>query len=173
VLGLIACAIFLIAMHAEPMNTPLSTLSLLRRDRDVSGGGTRTDRSFLDFVVDGTSLYDAIGRRSDLISTLWVQPEAAPEAAEEQQKAVRRLLGSEQGDLPGDRVSLYVCPECGDLGCGAITLKIEFDVEEVIWYDFGHENNYEESIDRAPYSSIGPFRFDRQTYENLLRQLSS
>jgi hypothetical protein len=149
------------------MSTPLSTLSLSKRDRDVSGGGTRTARSFLDFVVDGTSLYDAIGRRSDLISTLWVHPEAA----EEQQKAVRRLLGFEQGDLPGDRVSLYICPECGDLGCGAITLKIGFGVQEVIWYEFGHENTYEESIDRASYSSIGPFRFDRQAYENLLRQL--
>jgi hypothetical protein len=132
-------------MQTEPKNTPVSALSLVKRDRDVSGGGTKTARTFLDFVVNDTSLYDSIGRQSDLISTLWVHPEAA----EEQQKAVRRLLGLEQSDLPGDRVPLYVCPECGDLGCGAVTLKIEFTAQEVIWYDFGHENNYEESLDLA------------------------
>jgi hypothetical protein len=62
----------------------------------VSGPGVRSGRSFLDFVIDGLSLYDEIGRRSDLISTLWV----SPLVPEEQQKAVLRLLGLEQGDLP-------------------------------------------------------------------------
>ena len=148
------------------MSTRLSTLNLVKRDRHVSGPN-RVDRSFLDFVVDGLSLYDEIGRRSDLVSTLWI----SPPAPEEQQKAVRRLLGLEQGDLPGDRVSLYVCPECGDVGCGAITLKIEFAVDEVRWSDFGYENTYEESIDRASYGSIGPFRFSRQAYEELMSLL--
>jgi hypothetical protein len=77
-------------------------------------------------------------------------------------------LGSGARRPPGDRVSLYVCPECGDVGCGAVTLKVEFAVEEVIWSDFGYENNFEESIDRASYSSMGPFRFSRQAYEDLM-----
>ncbi|HEY6377042.1 MAG TPA: hypothetical protein VIX90_16095 [Edaphobacter sp.] len=149
------------------MSTHLSTLNLVKRDRHVSGPGVRSGRSFLDFVIDGLSLYDEIGWRSDLISTLWV----SPPVPEEQQKAVRRLLGLEQGDLPGDRVSLYVCPECGDVGCGAITLKVEFAADEVIWSDFGYENNYEESIDRVSYGSMGPFRFSRQAYEELMSLL--
>jgi hypothetical protein len=148
------------------VSTRLSTLNLVKRDRHVSGPD-RVDRSFLDFVVDGLSLYDEIGRRSDRVSTLWI----SPPAADEEQKAVRRLLRHEQGDLPGDRVSLYVCPECGDVGCGAITLKIEFAVDDVIWSDFGYENTHEESIDRASYGSIGPFRFSRQAYEELMSLL--
>jgi hypothetical protein len=77
------------------VHTPISALNLVKRDRYVSGPGLCSGRSFLDFVVDGVSLYDEIGQRFDLISTLWVNPPVP----EEQQKAGRRLLGLERGDL--------------------------------------------------------------------------
>lgn len=38
--------------------------------------------------------------------------------------AVERLVGEASGDLPDGRVSLYVCPECGDLRCGAVTARL-------------------------------------------------
>jgi hypothetical protein len=34
-------------------------------------------------------------------------------------KAVDRLLLMSDADFPNDRRSLFVCAECGDLGCGA------------------------------------------------------
>lgn len=38
--------------------------------------------------------------------------------------ATQRLVGADEGDLPDGRTSPYVCPECGDLGCGAVTAKL-------------------------------------------------
>lgn len=143
----------------------MNTLELLKTDRAVSGLGTQIKRSFLDFVVDGVSLYETIGRRSDLISTIWIDP---PMALSEERKAVRRLLKLDPGDLPSDRVSLYICPECGDLGCGSISLHIQIADDEITWSDFGYENNYEDHIDRESYTSVGPFHFSRAVYEATL-----
>ena len=35
-----------------------------------SGAPYKAKRAFFDFVIDGTSLYDAVGQRRDLISVL-------------------------------------------------------------------------------------------------------
>lgn len=86
---------------------------------------------------------------------------------------IRRLLMVEPGDLPGGRVSLYICPECGDIGCGAITVRIERRGLEIIWSDFGYENNYENNVELESFCSIGPFHFDLNTYESKLRALLS
>lgn len=142
-------------------------MELLKTDRAVSGLGSQIKRTFLDFVVDGVSLYEKIGRRSDLISTIWIDP---PMAINEQRRAIRRLLKLDAGDLPGDRVSLYICPECGELGCGSISLHIQIAAEQITWYDFGYENSYEDHVDRNSYSSVGPFHFNRSFYEATLNR---
>ena len=92
------------------------------------GGLGRTKREFLGFVVDGQSLSTVIGEVvGDQISCLgWFLPE-------ENAKAVRRLLLEETADLPNDRRSVYVCPECGDLGCGAVSVVIEAAGDQIIW----------------------------------------
>jgi hypothetical protein len=100
----------------------MNTIELLKTDRAVSDLGSQVKRKFLDFLVDGVSLYEEIGRRSDLVSTVWIDP---PMPREDQDKAIRRLLALDTGDLPNGRVSLYVCPECGDLGCGVISVQID------------------------------------------------
>jgi hypothetical protein len=86
-------------------------------------------------------------------------------------KAIRRLLATEPGDASDGRVSLYVCPECGDLGCGAITVRIEGTSGEILWRDFGYENNYEAHVERGPFASLGPYRFDRVEYTARLEAL--
>jgi hypothetical protein len=148
------------------MSEAISTLTLEERNRYRSDSSAYPGRSFFDFVIDGVALYDMMGQRRDLVSTLWTKPEVPAE----RQRYARRLLTLEPGDVPGDRVSLYVCPECGDLGCGAITMKIEVGVGEVRWFDFGYENTYE---DRIPFDTVGPLSFDRQEYERLIGQFIS
>ena len=69
----------------------------------------QTPRRFLDFI-------SCLG---------WFVPE-------EDERAAARLLGEEPPDA-GDRVSLYVCAECGDLECGAITAVIEQQGSAVVW----------------------------------------
>ena len=143
----------------------MNTIELLKTDRAVSGRGSQIKRAFFDFVVDGVSLYEELGRRSDLISTIWIDP---PMSREEQQRAIRRMVTLEPGDLPNGRVSLYVCPECGDLGCGAISVQIDVTGDKIRWSDFGYENNYEHHVERDSDSSVGPFDFSRPVYETTL-----
>ncbi len=110
--------------------------SLEVRWRVRAGGGGRTERRYLDFLVDGVSLYDRLGL-GDHVTPLgcWL-----PDAEREY---TRKLLAA------SGRVPLYVCAECGDLGCGAITALVERTSDGFVWRDFAFENNYDASITDA------------------------
>lgn len=56
---------------------------------------------------------------------------------------------------------MYVCAECGDLGCGAVTAAVDVGDDKVIWRDFGYQNNYEPFDQDAIFTGVGPFVFDR------------
>ncbi len=84
-------------------------LALEWRDRRI--GSAQTPRRFLDYVVDDVSLYEKHG--ADFIGALGWLPEEADSGA------AQRLLRKQAPDV-GDRVALYICPEDGDLLCGAI-----------------------------------------------------
>ena len=125
------------------------------------GGGGRTQRDFLDFIVDGQPLSELVG---DQVSCLgWFVPE-------ENTKAVRRLLLKEPADLPDNRRTLYVCPECGDIGCGAVSLVVERAGDKIIWRGFGYENGYDGVIHAEGFEGLGPFTFDRAVYARAIRQ---
>lgn len=146
-----------------------STLDLTLRCRPgerYSDGAWKTERSFLDFVVDGHSLYDmlVLSRRYDLISGLWLGSQALVPATQ----TVSRLLLLEPSDFPDDRRSLYVCPECGDLGCGAISIVVDCDADSVAWRNFGYENNYEPRALTSGFEDVGPFVFGYKEYETAL-----
>lgn len=126
------------------------------------GGGGRTQRDFLDFIVDGRPLSESVG---DQVSCLgWFVPE-------ENARAARRLLLEEPADLPNNRRTLYVCPECGDLGCGAVSLVVERAGDKIIWRDFGYENDYEGIVHAEEFEEVGPFTFDRAAYGQAIRQV--
>ena len=127
----------------------------------------KTERGFLDFVIDGVSLYDSIGSQRDLVSVLWNPPKVLAEA----NRAVRRLLLMEAGDASDGRVSLFVCPECGDLGCGAITARVEEGPLGIVWRDIGFENSYDLAIDLDSYANVGPFIFEPDVYAERLKAL--
>ncbi|HKO41997.1 MAG TPA: hypothetical protein VJU84_01800 [Pyrinomonadaceae bacterium] len=139
--------------------TKVSELKLQWKRRE--GGGGCTQRDFLDFVVDGQPLSELVGDQASCLG--WFVPE-------ENAKAVRRLLLEEPADLPNNRRTLYVCPECGDIGCGAVTVVVEQLGNKIIWRDFGFENNYDNVIQRMGFGRIGPFTFDHRSYEQTIRR---
>jgi len=140
----------------------INVLNLEPRLRE--GGNGVTPREYLDFVVDGEPLSKTVA--GDLASCLgWFVPE-------ENVKAVRRLLLEDPADLPNNRRSLYVCAECGDLGCGAVSAVIEVAGDHVMWRDFGFQNNYEDEIISAGYAGIGPLVFDKAEYDAVIRSAS-
>jgi hypothetical protein len=140
----------------------LDRINVLSLERHLRGGGNgATPREYLDFVVDGEPLSKTIG--GDLASCLgWFVPD-------ENAKAVRRLLLEQPADFPNNRRSIYVCAECGDLGCGAVSVVIELVGDQIIWRDFGLQNNYEDQITSSGYAGIGPLIFNKTEYEAVIR----
>lgn len=134
----------------------MHTLELKRKRRE--GGGGKTQRDYFDFVVGDESLSEKLG--GDLISCLgWTVPD-------QNEKSVRRLLLEEPADFPKNRRSLYICPECGDLGCGAISIVVEQIGNEIIWRDFALEYNYSDDLISQ---DLGPFIFDKSDYEKIIK----
>jgi hypothetical protein len=143
----------------------LELTPLIRAAAQYANGNSKSERHFLDFVVDGQSLWEALGKRHDMVSIL-----CAEYSADETAKAIGRLRLNEEADLPNGRRSFFPCSECGDLGCGAITALVEREGETIKWKAFGYENTYEDNISLDPYSTVGPFTFDATAYERTLAQ---
>ena len=85
---------------------------------------------FLDHIVDGRPLWrdHRVGDELRELPVLGWQPVADDDAA------AARLLLEAPPDL-GDRTSIFVCGLCGDLDCGATSVIVERDGEEIIWRD--------------------------------------
>lgn len=74
-----------------------------------------------------------------------------------QDGTVARLLLGAPPDLASGRVSLYVCPDCGDLSCGAVTVCIQRNADVVTQSDFWHEGNHEGVVsDNRLLEDLGP-----------------
>jgi len=147
-----------------------------QRDLDVPDGFTTSLRrdglskspvTYLEFTVNGTPLLHQLRAGADVVlDYVGVIQDGWPI---ESVAAIERLLGLASGDLPDGRVSLYVCPECGDLGCGAITASLEFEPDLVTWRAFGIQTDNDKTA--APLG--GPddswaSTFNRNEYEQAL-----
>lgn len=162
----------------EPCTRPTFDLAPAQRDLEAPGGLTtslRTDGlsktpvTYLDFTVDGDRLFlhlralaagglDFVG----VIQDAWPMESAA---------AIERLLGEAPGDLPDGRLSLYLCPECGDLGCGAVTTRLKLEGEVVTWQHLGWQADYDEEISAlGDDDSFPDLTFARDAYERVLRE---
>jgi hypothetical protein len=122
----------------------------------------------LDFLIDGESMHEMLPA-----------PDAVRDGClgnggyQRHEPLVKRMLLEIPSDLETGRVALYVCPQCGDIGCGAVTAVIEQTDEFFIWKDFGYEKNWamrddEPLFDLSGYENIGPFYFDKQQYREAL-----
>jgi hypothetical protein len=139
-------------------------IGLSEAARDASGESAATE--FLDFTFDGESLRSELAQRgfSDMVGPLWTSVHGRQLWPE----TVARLLGKASGDAPGNRVSVFVCGECGDLGCGAVTVRLELSDGLVTWSDWGYQNNYEDEISREGLKDLPPLEFDRIQYESVV-----
>jgi hypothetical protein len=136
-------------------------LVALHRPGSQNGNVSITDRWSWDFVIDGQSLNDRI---SDDVMGVLGGGNAAWEAC-----VVDKLLLRGPPDIPPDRVALYICPECGDLDCGAVTASIAIDGEKITWRDFAWERGYDDVVSRDKFISLGPFHFEAASYARALQ----
>ncbi|MBW0253886.1 hypothetical protein [Cellulomonas sp. PS-H5] len=83
---------------------------------------------------------------------------------------VLALLGERPAArLDAGRVPLFVCRACGDLECGAITMRVERDASTVAWRDFRWETGPDDPDDRVVVPG-GPFVFDRAQHDGEVRR---
>lgn len=144
----------------EPVSFALTPT--VRSGAVFRGGARRMRREFLDFVIDGRPLLPLFDE-ADLVSVLTTDRPAAESGAD-----VDRLLLRAPSDLPGGRQVLYCCPECEDIGCGAVTAVIVRHDKHVIWREFGWQD-WAEEIEELPH--LGPFRFSEYEYRRVLQQV--
>ncbi|MFF5920569.1 hypothetical protein ACFY8C_19835 [Streptomyces flavochromogenes] len=129
----------------------------------------------VDLVVDGRALLHRLDESegADTVSPLAGDLPPALRA-----EHVRALLdpaaaAGPAASLPGGRRVIYSCPDCEDLGCGAVTAVVEHDGEDVVWRDFAWQTGPTADPAREGYPGVGPYRFHRAAYRTVLRRLGT
>lgn len=125
----------------------------------------KQEQVYWDFVVNGKSLLDYLYPVGiDLISPFgWIDNK------EYEQQILREFCVEILPESENDRTMFYVCPECADISCGAITGKIVENAEGyIVWKDFGYENDYEGILER--YDNVS-FSFEKTHYLHTIKQL--
>lgn len=118
-----------------------------------------------DLVIDGVRLIEQVERVAgwtfDVASPLGWMPAAYL------REWAARLVAAGPALLPSGRCELFVCPECGDLGCGCVSCVAERDGEHVVWSELGWETDYDpDGLKRFP---MGGFRFLADELAGALR----
>lgn len=147
----------------------MSSISIRRAERPYERLGShahRTGRVYADFVIDGRPLSDVARARGDLISCLGWGTRSGQDAT------VAELLLERTSELVDGRVPLYVCPEDGDIHCGAITAVVERNGSAVVWRQFGYETGLDTDppvLDQEGLDQLGPFEFLWNEYEAAIQ----
>ncbi len=130
------------------------------------GGAMNSQRFYFDFIIDGKPLSELLGvKENGMIGVLGTSSHSNYE-----KEKISELLLEKETELGNGRVIIYGCSECLDIGCGAITVKIEKIDNSIIWKEFAYENEYEET-DFEEYKKIGSFVFDQQVYKDLFTEM--
>lgn len=79
------------------------------------------------------------------------------------------LVLSDQSSEPAP-IHIYICPECGDIACGAYSVHVEKKSGYYEWSKFHYFNGYE-----VPHlvEEIGPFCFEEKAYELALESAAA
>ena len=139
------------------MHTTILSHQALFRAGSESNGCTVAERTSSDFLINGESLLHAIvkadGGHDDFMGCFVKGFNAQNETTARKLKLLTE---------PKNPVLLYICPECGDIGCGAYSAQIVKTDSGYIWENFAYENGYEEP---RIIENIGPFLFEPRAYE--------
>lgn len=125
---------------------------------------SKQERWSSDFFVDDRSLLRELDPGGGDFMGCFVRGFEAQNDAK-----LSSLLGRTAPETDDGRVLLYVCPECGDIGCGAYAVRVERTHGVVRWSDFAYVNGYEEPVSL----DLPAFEFDEQEYERAVAVASA
>ena len=97
-------------------------------------------RQYMDFIIVGQSLRDYLGLKNKSLVT----PFGFFPSKEEQIRVLNEFRLHQKTQLSHNRIELYVCDECGDISCGAITAKIIDRGDRIVWTEFASQSDREE-----------------------------
>lgn len=140
---------------------------IIHRSGGKIGTVTKRESYTIDFIVNGRSLYESLGaKKFDMIGRF------SKKKSRQNREAADVYMLEHPADLKNGRTMFFVCGECGDIGCGAITGKISKTSEGVIWSEFGYENDRDpEGADLESYKLTGPFKFEEKAYKEVISKL--
>ena len=116
-----------------------------------------SDQQYLDYIVSGQSLREYLG----IENKSSVTPFGFFPNKEELKRSFKEFRLQQKSYLPGDRIELYSCECCGDIGCGAITAKIIDKGDKIIWTNFANQSRHDEIGQEIQVEQI---EFERQMY---------
>jgi hypothetical protein len=123
------------------------------------------EKHYFEIVVSGQTLSQILGLKPGNLIT----PFGWGVNDQYEKTLVQIFTFRKKSDLESGRVMLYVCPACGDIGCGAITCNIIDKGDKIIWSNFDFENG-DDGV-TAEYKHIEPIVFSRQNYFKAFQQL--
>jgi len=124
-----------------------------------------SDRQYLDFIISGQSLRDYLKIENRHIVT----PFGFFPGNEIQINALKEFRLQKKTRLSDDRIELYICEACGDIGCGAITAKIIDQGDKIVWTQFASQSQLDEI---GEIINIEKIEFDRQNYFKAFSTIS-
>jgi hypothetical protein len=125
-----------------------------------AGGPDQQPRRSYDYTINGTPLRSWVNAGDNIGLFGWLPHESEAEFA-------RWLLMREPSKLPSGRVPLYICPECGDLGCQSRSARVIETDDAFVWTELGYEAEY----DTGPVTKFidaRPFCFEKRAYERAV-----
>ena len=130
-----------------------------------AGGPNRQERRYNDYAVNGRPLHLLLDAGDRVTPFGWLSHELEIRFA-------RSLLLREPSTLPSGRVPLYICAECGDLGCQTLSARVVLEDDWFTWTEFAYEADYDHGPATA-FLAIRSFKFERHTYEASLSRFST
>ena len=124
-----------------------------------------SDRQYLDYMISGQPLREYLGIKSKSSVT----PFGFFPSNEEQKRILKEFRLQQTTQLVGDRIELYICECCGDIGCGGITVKIMDKGDKIIWTHFATQSNPDEIGEEILVDQI---EFERQSYFKAFSNIS-
>jgi hypothetical protein len=123
------------------------------------------DKQYAEFMISGESLKNYLGIPEDKTVTSI----GFFENKELEKIALNEFRLKQKTRLLGGRVELYICDDCGDIGCGSVTVKIIDGGDEIIWSDFAYQSSSDEVVE---YIKVDDIVFERKKYFNAFARIN-
>ncbi len=144
----------------------MNEIRFVKRNLEANKNKNVESKCFYDVLVDGKSLFDEfISTEENMVSCFGFYNDKKLNV-----NISNEFLKNKTSDLVTGRTALFVCRECVDIGCGAITLEIEKNAKSYVWKNFAHENNSFE-LEETDYINFQLLEFDKNEYEKAINNL--